>query len=131
MTEIFGGPDSQTVDGTLPVTGPLTDVQLRASDVKITLDGETVQSDPLDTPLSSNVTIGNTATKIPASEQSGRRLVVIYNGSDEDMYIGGSTVSTSNGIKLAVGISMSIECSAGLYGICTSGGKVLNVLECK
>lgn len=77
------------------------------------------------------LTLANTAYLLPASEQSARRSIIVYNNSDTDCYIGASGVTTATGILLASGATMSLDCSSGLYGVCGTAGKTLNVLEMK
>lgn len=91
-----------------------------------------ISDNPLETWVSGTVTLTNadTAYKIPSSEQSGRRLLILYNGSDTDMKIGASTITTS-GILLAAGATMAIAAGANLYAACASAGKVITYLEGK
>lgn len=93
----------------------------------------TYQETPLSTWVSTAVTLtdADTAYKLPTSEQSGRRTIVVYNGSDTDCYVGSSAVTTSTGILISSGQTISLDASAGVYGICGSAGKILRVLEGK
>ena len=88
---------------------------------------------PLATWVSGSLTLTNatTAYLIPASEQVGRRTLILYNGSDTSMFIGASTVTVATGILLVAGGTMTIDAGAGLYAICASAGKILNYLEGK
>lgn len=89
--------------------------------------------DPLATWVSGTLTLtlATTAYLIPASEQAGRRQLILYNGSDTDMFIGASTVTVDNGILLAAGGTMTIDAGPGLYAVCAGAGKVLRYLEGK
>lgn len=93
----------------------------------------TISETPLSTFISSTVTLTNadTAYKLPSSEMSGRRQLVIYNASDADIYIGDSTVTTSTGILIPAGGTLCIDASANLYAVCGSSGKTIRVLEGK
>lgn len=75
------------------------------------------------------LTTANTAYKIPSSELSNRKTIIIYNGSDTDVYLGSSSVTTSNGILLASGEKQVYDCESNLYAVCGSDNKQLNVLE--
>jgi hypothetical protein len=103
-----------TVDGTVGVTG-------------------TFNSTALATWVSGSLTLtsATTAYLIPVSEQVGRRQLILYNGSDTNMFIGSSAVTVATGILLATGATMAIDAGANLYAICASAGKVLNYLEGK
>jgi hypothetical protein len=92
-----------------------------------------ISDNPLDTWVSGVLTLTNatTAYRIPSSEQSARRVLILYNGSDTDMYIGASDVTTSTGVLLSAGATMSIGAGANLYAICASAGKILRYLEGK
>jgi len=87
----------------------------------------------LDTFVSTTVTLTteDTAYKLPSSEQASRRTIIIYNKSDTDVYIGSSSVTTATGILLPAGGRMSLDCVSGVYAICGTAGKAINVLECK
>ena len=71
----------------------------------------------------------NTAYKLPTSELANRRTLILYNVSDTDMFIGSSSVTTTNGILLPAGGTMNIDCEKDLYAICGTSGKIINVLE--
>jgi len=88
---------------------------------------------PASTWVSGALTLTDAATayKIPASEQASRTVLILYNGSDTDMYVGSSAVTTSTGILLATGATMTLDAGSGLYAICASAGKILRYLEGK
>lgn len=90
-------------------------------------------SNSLGTPTTTALTLttANTAYLMPASELSGRRTLIIYNVSDTDVFIGSSLVTTTNGILLTSGGEMQLDVSAGLYAVCGSAGKIINILELK
>ena len=77
------------------------------------------------------LTTADTAYKLPATEQADRRSIILYNGSDTDIYYGGSNVTTSNGILLASGAEVSLDISSGLYAVCSEDNKTINILELK
>ena len=87
----------------------------------------------LESPVSTALTLttANTAYLMPASELSDRSLLIIYNKSDTVIYIGSSSVTTSNGIPVAVGKTLEIESKNDLYAVCGVSGKSINLLELK
>lgn len=87
----------------------------------------------LETPVSTALTLttANTAYLMPASELSDRSLLIIYNKSDTIIYVGSSSVTTSNGIPVAVGKTLEIESKNDLYAVCGVSGKSINLLELK
>lgn len=78
-------------------------------------------------------TIGTIATSLPGYGQLfNRRSVIIYNNSSNTIFIGGSDVTTSNGLPVAAGtFSPSIDAGYNLiiYGVAASGGNDARVLE--
>jgi hypothetical protein len=55
----------------------------------------------------------------------------VSNVSDTSVYFGGSDVTTSKGIELTAGSMLTIDSASGLYAVCGSSGKTINVLEGK
>jgi len=77
------------------------------------------------------LTTANTAYLLPSSEQSGRKCLVIYNSSDTDVYWGDSSVTTSTGVLLEAGEKVAINSESGVYCVCGTNSKTVNVLEAK
>lgn len=78
-------------------------------------------------------TVGTTVVSLPQYGQLfNRRALVIYNNSASTIYIGGSDVTTSNGLPVPAG-SYSPPIDAGydliVYGIAASGGLDVRVIE--
>lgn len=70
------------------------------------------------------ITVGGTATPLPANPRTDRQFVRIMNVGNSAMYIGGADVTTNNGwtiLPFAVE-TIAIEDTATVYGI--SGGSV-------
>lgn len=88
---------------------------------------------PLTTWVTTAVTLTtlNTAYLLPASEQASRKTLIIYNVSDTAVYIGTSSVTTTTGILLPAGGTMTLDAESGVYAICGTSGKIVNVLEGK
>lgn len=82
----------------VPVSGPVTDAQLRAADVKVTLDGEAVAvtSDKAATSTLSNVAASASNVTILATN-ANRKRVVIVNDSTATLYLKfGATASATS-----------------------------------
>ena len=77
------------------------------------------------------LTDADTAYLLPTTEQVGRINLIVSNVSDSSIYFGGSEVTTTTGIELTAGSLLTIDAGAGLYAICASPGKTINVLEGK
>ena len=77
------------------------------------------------------LTTASVAYLLPASEMTERRQIILYNGSSSDMYIGCSDLSGTKGQLLPSGGNMSLACNSGLYGLCNTAAKVINVWELK
>jgi hypothetical protein len=73
------------------------------------------------------LTLATTAYSIPASASAKSNVLIIYNGSDTDMYIGYDTL-TSGGILLPSGGVMNFDLGANqvIYAYCGSAGKIIN-----
>lgn len=101
--------------------------------LQIWYDEVSANSTPLNTPTTTAVTLTNASTTylLPTSQLADRRTLIIYNVSDTDMFIGSSSVTTTNGILLPSGGTMNIDVSTGLYAVCGSAGKIINCLEFK
>lgn len=79
------------------------------------------------------VTVTTSATLVLAAATSAARSVVIVNNGSVTVYLGkANTVTTSNGIPLAAGQSLSDRDSLDAwYGITGSGSADVRVLETK
>jgi hypothetical protein len=75
-------------------------------------------------------TVGSTATLIVA-QRTGRDTVVVENTGTTAVYIGNSSVTTSNGLLLpgVVGASVALETTDAVYGIVASGTQVVCAVE--
>ena len=97
--------------------------------LKIAIEETLGFGNPVSTELT--LTAANTAYLMPASELSDRSLLIIYNKSDTSVYIGSSSVTTSNGILLETGKTLEIKSQSNLYAVCGVSGKIINLLELK
>ncbi len=82
--------------------------------------------------LSTSVTVGTTATALPASVLANRKSWIAYNIGTISVFIGGSVVTTASGLLVGTGdYAPSVDLGTSIiYGIssATSGG-TLNVME--
>ena len=128
-------------DGTVinPATedGKLADIKTNTDKIISAPATESKQDDiisevkPLSVPVTTSLTLttADTSYKMPPTELTNRRLLVIYNASDTAVYIGSSSVTTSNGIIIESGGVMTIDSEKDLYAVCGVGGKTINLLE--
>lgn len=81
---------------------------------------------------SRTVTITTSITPLPEEVLSNRRSLVIYNNSDQTIYVGGSDVTTSNGLPVPAG-TFSPAFDSGprmiIYGIVASSTAEVRTLE--
>lgn len=75
------------------------------------------------------ITLADTPYLLPAEPVTDRQYLVIYNGSGVNIYIGGSTVTSSNGTPLADGKYMIIPALEGVYALCSTPGNTVRLLE--
>lgn len=77
------------------------------------------------------VTIGNTATPIPATPLRYRKSLWIFNNSSNVIYLGADDVSTVNGFPIYPRGEANVQIEDGvvLYGISAAGGDVIRILE--
>ncbi len=80
-----------------------------------------------------SATVGSTLTKLPTYGQLfSRRSVMVYNNSANTIYIGGSDVTSSNGMPVpANSYSPILDCGYNmiLYGIAATGSNDVRVIE--
>ena len=81
--------------------------------------------------VASTTTISTTAVVIPATAQTNRRTMLVFNNGSNIVYIGGSTVTASAGYPLQPGQEKGFDISSGLvmYGITSSGSSDVRTLE--
>lgn len=77
------------------------------------------------------VSVGTTATRLTTfdpkyNDSDGAYDVLIVNNGAATVYVGGSDVTTANGIPVAAGASLSVSREADLYGRVASG-----TVECR
>lgn len=72
------------------------------------------------------LTSANTAYAVPASAPSSKYVLILYNGSDTDIYYGFQN-SNANGILLPPDgkVAVNLGASQAMYAYCASAGKVI------
>tara|TARA_Y100000310_G_scaffold37698_1_gene35364 strand:+ start:1231 stop:1509 length:279 start_codon:yes stop_codon:yes gene_type:complete len=80
---------------------------------------------------SSAVSVGTSATVLPATALTGRISITIQNNGANTVFVGHSTVTTTNGYPLAAGDSLGLDIGqdALIYGIVASATENVRVLE--
>lgn len=115
-------PAIQPVSGTVAVNVGLTDDELRNTPIEVSssLSGASTNG-------TVTLTNANTAYAIPATGIAANHTLMIYNGSDTDIFIGFATL-TSGGILLPSGGVLTCDLGANqvIYGYCASAGKIVN-----
>lgn len=82
------------------------------------------------TVLSAAVSVTTSATALPSSALSGRRVLWIYNNGAAAIYLGASGVTTSAGFPLLPGQSVSLAVGTlAIYGRVASGTVEARIME--
>lgn len=80
-----------------------------------------------------NLTVGTDSVKLPTSPLSNRIGILIFNNSSSGqiLYLGDSTVSSSNGFPLypRASIQVSIEDGVDIYGVSSASGADIRIIE--
>ena len=80
--------------------------------------------------LGSVVSVGTTATALPASALANRRALIIRNNGSATVYLGAAGVTTASGFPLDPGQSLALEIGTlAIYGRVASGTVEVRVLE--
>jgi hypothetical protein len=80
--------------------------------------------------LSAAVSVTTSATALPASALSGRRVLWIYNNGSATIYLGASGVTTAAGFPLLPGQSVSLAVGAlAIYGRVATGTAEARIME--
>ena len=77
------------------------------------------------------VSVDNIGVNLSATPQAGRTRMMIQNNGDKSIFVGPSGVTTSSGLEIGKGSTMSIEIGEAidLYAIVASGTEDVRVLE--
>ncbi len=80
-----------------------------------------------------NLTIGETAAKIPTLPLSDRISILIFNNSTggQILYLGDATVTTANGFPIypRASIQIHIEDEIDVYGVSSAAGANIRIVE--
>lgn len=73
--------------------------------------------------VTGSVTVTDTITAIPTDNLDNRKAIAVFNNSNNTVYVGGSTVTTTTGYPLQPFGSLPFDVSEGadVYGICDTG----------
>lgn len=78
------------------------------------------------------ITVSTSAVPLPNNPLEGRRALVVHNNGSEAIYLGNSSVTTSDGLPLAAGEKIAFDIqgnqSARLYAI-SAGSVDVRILE--
>ena len=81
----------------------------------------------------SHASIAATASQIVAARTgapgTGRIAVTLYNAGSATVYFGPSGVTTSTGMPLPAGATVTISTQAAVYGIAASGTQTIGIME--
>lgn len=75
------------------------------------------------------VTVGTTATKVLDADTSHKTVVTLVNAGSPQMYLGDSSVTTSNGFILYAGaesVTLTLPPGSSLYVVAASAGNILS-----
>jgi hypothetical protein len=81
--------------------------------------------------LAAAITVGTTAVALPASPLAGRTRLLIQNRGGQSIFVGGSSVTTSSGMEVTKGATMTLEAGPALafYAISGSPGNDIRIIE--
>jgi len=82
--------------------------------------------------LATQVTVGPTATRVPASALANRRSLIIFNNSIQTVFLGDENVNTDDGMPVPAdqySPPMDIGDRVSLYGIVASGTADVRIFE--
>ena len=80
---------------------------------------------------SGNITVGTVASLIDGTSVSNFRLLVHNNDNTDAVYLGGSDVTTSTGLKLDKGIILQLEMNPldSVYAVSGKTGHIISYMK--
>lgn len=75
------------------------------------------------------VTVGGTAVLLLTGRTLRESVVIKNNHATQILYVGNASVTTSDGMPVAAGQSITLEVVGTLYGIASGAGTDVRVLE--
>ena len=130
LPHVANGPVHHIAQGTFPVPSQRESLRGRRGDGAIILNPEDFS---ISVGLRNQaISIAGVATALPANPLEFRRALVVHNVGPGILYIGISTVTTVNGLPLAVNEKIAIDCqgtaNVTLWGVSDSTSDV-RILE--
>lgn len=101
------GPAHHFVPGTFPGANSKNDLRTRVGDGIVLLNPEDFSVSIGLRPTA--VTVGGSPTALPANPLEYRRALVIHNNGASTIYLGDSSVTTSNGLPLVAGEKIAFD----------------------
>lgn len=101
------GPAHGLTQGVAPIPSQRDSLRTRRGDGTVILNPEDFSVNV--GLVSQAVTVGGSATPLPASPQEFRRALVVHNNSAITIFLGDSTVTTSTGLPVAAGEKISFD----------------------
>lgn len=77
---------------------------------------------------SGQATVGTSAANIVAARDTRKRVILINHGAG-DVFVGPAGVTTSTGLKIPSGASVTLQTTAAVQGIASSAGQSVHYLE--
>tara|TARA_Y100000389_G_C17423128_1_gene497940 strand:- start:1015 stop:1278 length:264 start_codon:yes stop_codon:yes gene_type:complete len=75
------------------------------------------------------LTLADTAYQIPSSAHASRKQVIINNTARYPIHIGGSNLTTSNGIIIQPFEQLKLNSSEGVYALCETAAEDISYIE--
>lgn len=81
--------------------------------------------------VTSVTTVGAVAVALPAAAAAGRRRMMIQNTSNNDVYVGATGLTTTTGLRIAKGATLSLEIgqNVNMFAIASGAGNDVRVME--
>jgi len=77
------------------------------------------------------ITVGTTAVALPTTALANRKVIVIFNDGAQNLFIGDSSVTTSNGylVPRNTSIAFDITANVAIYGLVSTGTTTVRIIE--
>lgn len=81
--------------------------------------------------VSTVVTVGATEVALPTTAAVGRRRMIIQNTSSNDVYVGATGITTTTGLRIGKGATLSLEIgeNVNMFAIAAGAGNDVRVME--
>lgn len=123
---IQNGPIHNFADGAYPVPDQRSALKSRRGDGAVILNPEDFS---INIGLTTEaITVATSAVPLPATPLEYRRALVVHNAGDVDVFLGGSNVTTANGMPLAAGEKIAFDIQGNpnvvVYAVCATSSDV-------